>query len=85
LYIKIAMKPIKELMSKILWDPMEKKGDYEVGIIDRFTKEISFIPASSIEKTEGRFLLLRTDEGIVEIPFHRIRRVMKKGEMVWER
>jgi uncharacterized protein (UPF0248 family) len=72
-------------MSRILWDQKERKEDYEIGIIDRFTKDISFIPASSIEKTEGRFVMLRTDEGIVEIPFHRIRKVRKNGSVVWKR
>ena len=75
----------RDLINKILWDKNEDKEEYEVGIIDRFTKEIGFIPARNIQSMEGRFLLVRNEHGITEIPAHRLRKVKKKGKIVWAR
>ena len=75
----------RDLINKILWDKHENKEEYEIGIIDRFTKEVNFMPFTKIESLEGRFMLIRGEHGITEIPSHRIRKVKKNGEIVWER
>ena len=77
------MQPIRELLNKIIWDRREDVSRYEAGVIDRFTKEITFIPLSKI-RIEDIFMVLEGPEP-VEIPLHRIRVVKKAGKVVWER
>ncbi len=79
----VGMQPIKEFLNKIIWDRRENVSLYEVGVFDRFTKEISFIPLSSV-RIEGMSMHMDGSEP-AEIPLHRIRSVRKEGKIVWER
>ena len=73
------MMPIKEFINKIKYDPKENPDDYILVYRD-FDKE-SEIKYTDIENIEGGFLISKT----AEIPLHRIRKVLKNGEVVWAR
>ena len=71
--------PIKQFINKIKFDPREDPDDY-VFVYRDFGKE-SEIKFTDIKDIEGNFMVSKT----AEIPLHRIRKVLKKGEIVWER
>jgi uncharacterized protein (UPF0248 family) len=79
------MQTVKELINKIRWDKREHQNEYEIGILDRFTKEIGFIPFSSVKSVEGQFMTITHEDETTEIPLHRIRAVRKSGKVVWKR
>jgi len=78
------MKPVKDLINKILWDEKENPEDYSLYYLDRITKKYKEIKFKEIKKLEGDFLVLEREEE-TEIPLHRIKFVRKKGLVVWER
>lgn len=78
------MKPIKDLINKILWDEKENPEDYSLYYIDRIANEYKEIKFNEVKKLEGDFLVLEREEE-TEIPLHRIKFVKKKGVIVWER
>lgn len=65
------MKPVHEIINKIKWDKNENTGDYIIGYWDRIEKKTIFIKLSDLEKSD--------------IPYHRIRYIKKKGQVVWKR
>ena len=71
------MIPIHELINKIRWDPNENPDDYVLVYDDDGEKEIKYADM----QPEGRFIKIENKE----IPMHKIRRVRKKGEIVWQR
>ncbi|MEM4266850.1 MAG: DUF504 domain-containing protein [Candidatus Nanoarchaeia archaeon] len=75
------MVPIKELLNKIKWDKKENKKDYEIGYWDRIMGKEIRINYGEIESFDDEFFKLTH----TQIPLHRIRRVYKKGKLVWER
>lgn len=81
------MIPITDLINKIKWDKRELASDYKMGYWDNVKKEIIFIDFEQMIFEEGnKFSFSYIDEqGRHEIPFHRIRKVVKKGRVVWER
>jgi uncharacterized protein (UPF0248 family) len=79
------MQTIKELLNKIRWDKRQKPEEYQLGILDRFSKEVGFVPFSEIKSFEGQFLTLCKGDETVDIPLHRIRAVKKSGTVIWKR
>ena len=77
------MQTIKDLINKIKWDKRENPDDYILVYID-FRKEKE-IPYTAIKRLEGNFMVLEKNNEEVEIPLHRIRKVKKKGKIVWQR
>lgn len=77
------MIPIKDLLNKIKWDKSENPDDYIIVFID-LNKERS-IPYSAIKRFEGNFMVIDKDNEEVEIPMHRIRKVLKKSDLIWKR
>jgi uncharacterized protein len=75
---------IKDLLNKIRWSKEEKPSDYLIGYWDNVDKKLIFISFDEIKKIEGNFLLLDREEETY-IPVHRIRKVKKKGKVVWKR
>ncbi len=75
---------IKDLLNKIKWDKRENPEEYKIYYFDRIDKKLIPIKFKDIIKIEGNFLRLdRKDETF--IPLHRIKKVIKKGKVVWER
>ena len=68
----------KDVLYRILWDRKLNPGDYSLMYLDSgILKQVSFPEI----KLEGDFFLL----GESLIPMHRIRRVLEKGAVVWEK
>jgi uncharacterized protein (UPF0248 family) len=72
---------IKNLLNKIKWDNNLNPEDYSLLVFDRITKKLTEIKYKDIKRTEGNFLILEE----AEIPMHRVRKVLKKGKIIWER
>lgn len=79
------MRPIQDLLNKIKWDKRENPEDYIIYYFDRVEKKLKPLKYKEIEKIEGGFLILTINGKETNIPLHRIRRVEKKGKVVWER
>jgi uncharacterized protein (UPF0248 family) len=74
---------IKDLINKIKWDKRENPEDYTLTFIDfRKEKEISY---AQIKRLEGNFMVLDSNGKEVEVPLHRVRKVKKKGNIIWQR
>jgi len=76
---------IRDLINKIKFDEREKGEDYVFFYYDRVEDNLKPIRFGEIKRTEGDFLLLERNGEEVEIPMHRIKKVEKKGEVIWER
>jgi len=77
------MQTIKDFINKIKWDKRENPEDYYLVYVD-FGKEKE-IPYTAIKRLEGNFMVLERDGEEIEIPLHRIRKVKKKGKIIWQR
>ena len=77
------MIPIKDLINKIKWDKKEIPEDYILIYLD-FRKEKP-LPYTEIKRLEGNFMVLERNGEEVEIPLHRIKKVKKKGKLIWQR
>ncbi len=75
------MTPIKEFLDKIKWDQKEKREEYEIAYWDRIKKKEIIISYERITDYDKNFL--QVDDS--EIPMHRIKKVYRKGKLVWER
>jgi uncharacterized protein (UPF0248 family) len=82
------MMPIHELLNRIRWDDEFGRGRFEIGYHDRYAgalqrvafREIVFPPG------EGRVFEVTDDSGSFRrIPFHRVREVVKDGQVIWQR
>ena len=72
-----------QMINKIIWDPNEDKKDYEFTYVDfRIEKTLPF--NEIVELDEGWFVILK-EQKFCTIPTHRIRKFIKKGEVIWER
>ena len=75
------MRPILDLLHQIQWDKRFRKEEYEIGYEDM--KKIKKVKFTDMEFEEGNKFSFTVGES--EIPFHRIRRVWRKGKLVWKR
>ena len=78
------MQPISDLLNKIKWDKRENPKQYSIFYFDRILKELIEIPYTKIKRIEGSFMVLNNEEES-NIPLHRIKRVTKNKDSVWER
>lgn len=78
------MIPIQHLLNKIKWDKREKPEQYAIFYFDRVLKKLIRVPYAKIKKLEGTFMVLGNEEES-NIPLHRVKKVMKNNETVWER
>ncbi len=72
---------VKEVLAKLKYDPREDERDYYVVIEHRGAYgDVKRIPVGVIELGHGYFFV-----GDVQIPYHRILKVVRKdGKVVWE-
>ncbi|WP_404824737.1 DUF504 domain-containing protein [Oceanihabitans sediminis] len=77
---------IKELFNKIRWDPYEIPTDYNFVFhyYDRVKDRLIELPYLNILRLEGTFFILN-DVDETMIPSHRVKKVTKMGEIIWER
>jgi len=77
------MMHIKELLDKIKWDDREKPEEYSLLYLDFGNlKEIKY---TEIKKIEEGFMTVKVGDIDTQIPLHRIKVVMKKGKIIWQR
>jgi len=76
---------IRDLLNKIKWDPKETPGDYFLYYYDRVEKSLKKIEFRNIKEISENFMLVEKDGIEAEIPLHRIKKVVRKGTVVWER
>jgi uncharacterized protein (UPF0248 family) len=82
------MTPIKELLSRIRWDPEFGRGVFVVGYEDHVAGGVVRVPFSAIkaESGDGFFFSLVDDQGGERtIPYHRVREVLRDGVVIWHR
>jgi uncharacterized protein (UPF0248 family) len=79
---------IRELLSRIRWDREYGRAEFAIGYFDRVEGRIVVVPLGEIRFTSGdSFSFQLTDrEGVeVSIPLHRICRVYRNNELIWQR
>lgn len=79
------MQSIKDLLNKIKWDKNLNPEEYSIFYIDRITKGLIEIRYNDIKEIGKNFIVLERHNEEVDIPLHRIRKVERKGKLVWER
>jgi len=82
------MIPIHELLARIRWDPEFGHGRFEIAYLDRRRGGLVRLPLDRIEAPPGeRFSFeAREEDGTVHtIPYHRVREVLRDGELIWRR
>jgi uncharacterized protein (UPF0248 family) len=80
---------VRDLLNKLLWDPKEKRADYELSFIHRgATGDVKTIPCNAIMEVKvSWFTYLGEEEDEIIIPFHRILEVrnVKTGQTWWRK
>ncbi len=76
---------ISELINKIKWDERESPADYTLFYLDRVSRKLVEIRYEEIKRVDEGFIVLEREGEETQIPLHRIRRVEKDGETVWQR
>lgn len=82
------MIPIQNLLNHIRWDKEFGKGKFMIDYYDRVEDHIIQVPLREMyfdPDDHFSFQILDTEGEIHTIPFHRIKRVYKDGELIWER
>jgi len=73
---------IKSMINKIIFDPREDSGEYLLYYYDRVEGSLVSLHIGDIDHIETNFLVTKDGR---DIPLHRIRKIEKQGEVVWER
>jgi uncharacterized protein (UPF0248 family) len=82
------MIPIQELLNRIRWDVQFARGEFEIGYFDRVEDRIIRVPFREVYfDADDDFTFQVTDaDGVVHsIPLHRVKEVVKDGELIWHR
>lgn len=80
--------PVHELLSRIRWDEAYGKADFVIGYYDRVEEGLLFVPLKALyfDPQDHFDFQLLDEEGVSHtIPLHRIRQVLRNGELVWQR
>lgn len=82
------MTPIHELLSRIRWDKEFGAGTFEIGYLDRVEGTLQRVGLGDVTFPPGErraFVLMDESGQERRIPFHRVRRVWREGEIIWKR
>jgi uncharacterized protein (UPF0248 family) len=82
------MIPIQDLLHRIQWDPEFGKADFEIGYFDRVTRGIVRVPFRHVRFEKGEhfaFEAIEADGSVHAVPLHRVRKVWRNGELIWQR
>ncbi|MGO8858955.1 MAG: DUF504 domain-containing protein [Steroidobacteraceae bacterium] len=82
------MIPIHELLARIRWDPAFGRGEFVIGYLDHDTSELRHAALRDARPDpENPSMLDIVDEHglVVSLPLHRIRQVLRNGEVIWQR
>jgi len=84
----MSIQPIQQLLSRLRWDPRFREGRFDIGFYDRRARRIIVVPFTALEFPPGErfaFEVMDADGNVHRIPFHRIRRVWRNGQLLWQR
>lgn len=79
---------VRQLLSRIRWDPEFGLGEFVIGYYDRLAGEVILVPLGEIRfphVDRFSFQLLGPTGEPISIPLHRICRVYRDGELIWQR
>ncbi len=82
------MTPIHELLSRIRWDKEFGQGEFEIGYCDRFEDGVHRVALQALtfpEDDRHTFQVVDESGQARRIPFHRVREVVKDGQIIWRR
>jgi uncharacterized protein (UPF0248 family) len=82
------MIPIRELLSRIRWDPQFGRGSFTIGYYDRIRKRVVRVPLTRIGFDPGGRTWIEAveeDGSAHAVPHHRIREVYRDGKLIWQR
>ncbi|MBI4738581.1 DUF504 domain-containing protein [Candidatus Woesearchaeota archaeon] len=79
------MQPIRDLLSKIMWDPNENPELYSVFYMDRVKNRLIEVTFEDIISISENFMLIARDDEQVDIPLHRVKEVRKEEKLIWQR
>tara|TARA_Y100000034_G_C6797301_1_gene357479 strand:- start:250 stop:495 length:246 start_codon:yes stop_codon:yes gene_type:complete len=79
------MEPIRDFINRIKWDERENVDEYTFGYLDRIQNKLIFISYYDILRIEDNFMIIQGEFEEVNIPLHRIKKVLKNDECIWER
>ncbi len=83
-----TMIPIHELLNRIRWDKEFGQGRFEIGYFDRHEGGIHRVALQEVtfpEEDRRSFELVDESGQTRRIPFHRVREVVKNGQVIWRR
>jgi uncharacterized protein (UPF0248 family) len=76
---------IIDLLNKIKWDKNLNKDCFSIIYFDRVNNNEIEINYNKIKKIEGNFMVIEKDLEESNIPLHRIKKIMKDKEVIWQR
>ena len=79
------MQPIQELLDRIRWDADFGNAEFQLGYYDRVEDRIIMVELSQIEAVEDGLRFLDAEERTITVPFHRVRQVVRNGQLIWNR
>ncbi len=82
------MIPIHQLLNRIRWDKEFGQGNFELGYYDRYERDVYRVGFQSITFPEDKrhvFEIADETGQVRRIPFHRVREVLKDGQVIWRR
>lgn len=82
------MIPIHELLSRIRWDKEFARGQFEIGYFDRHERVVHRVALQHVtfpEDAHHAFEVVDASGQARRIPFHRVREVVKDGQVIWQR
>jgi uncharacterized protein (UPF0248 family) len=82
------MMPIHELLNRIRWDEAFADAEFIIGFYDRVADLVVRRPLKEVyfEKDDHYFFYFMDDEGETHnVPLHRIREIVRDGELIWQR
>lgn len=82
------MTPIRQLISRIRWDPEFARAEFVLGYADHVAERIVTAPLAQVRFPDDfHFGFEFTDaQGVVRsIPWHRVRQLYRDGVLIWER
>jgi len=79
------MVPIYRFLHKIKLDPDEVPEDYTLFYENEDSQELLEVVLGDLLGIEGSLMKVEQDGDILDIPLHRVRKVVKIGEIIWER
>jgi uncharacterized protein (UPF0248 family) len=82
------MTPIPVLLSRIRWDKEFGQGRFEIGYFDRHEREVHRVALQEVafpDDERHTFEVVDETGQARRIPFHRVREVLKDGQVIWRR